>query len=251
MTDSSGCPRTVLITGALSDIGRATAAAFAAAGYCVALNYRSRPEQAAVLVDRIRREHPACPGAAAIRADVRVRAEVRALFEEAGPVGVLVNNAGINRDKPFLEMTDGEWDLVLDTVLGGTFLCSQEFARRFRGTGGNIVNIGSVSALRGRRNGVNYCAARAGILTLTKCLALELAPDIRVNTVTPGRIDTEELRARYRYMERDNRAEFEQDIPLRRLGAPEDVAKMILFLADQGGYVTGQNFLVDGGLLMR
>jgi 3-oxoacyl-[acyl-carrier protein] reductase len=140
---------------------------------------------------------------------------------------------------------------VIDTILKGTFMCSQEFARRYAGSSGSIINIGAVTALKGRPNGANYCSARAGVLALTKCMAQELAPHIRVNTVTPGRIDTEELRVRYQLADAKNKSRLTQEVPLQRLGTPQEVADMILYLADAGQYITGQNFLVDGGLYMR
>ncbi|HTP10258.1 MAG TPA: SDR family oxidoreductase [Anaerolineae bacterium] len=243
-----------LITGALSDIGRATAQALAQAGYAVVLNYRHRAEEAAAFAAVLRHEWHA-PEAIAIAADVRSRGEVQALYEQIdqalGRVDVLVNNAGINRDQSFLEMSDDEWETVVSTILTGTFICSQEFARRYSGNAGNIINIGAVTAIKGRKNGANYCSARAAILTLTKCLALELAPRIRVNTVTPGRIDTEELQTRYHLDESDNRLRLQQDVPLQRLGEPADVASMIAYLVTAGRYITGQNFFVDGGLFMR
>jgi 3-oxoacyl-[acyl-carrier protein] reductase len=246
--------KVVLITGALSDIGRATARAFAKSGYAVVLNHRRWSEQAQAFMDFLIRECNA-PKAVAIQADVRYRNEVQTLFEQAyqsfGRVDVLVNNAGINRDQTFLKMSDDEWEIVVSTILRGTFMCSQEFARRYTGSEGNIVNIGSVTVLKGPTKGVNYCSARAGALVLTKCMALELAPCIRVNTVTPGRIDTEELRVRYQLDEPLNMARVKQDVPMGRLGTPEDVADMILVVVTSGRYITGQNLFVDGGLFMR
>lgn len=246
--------KVVLITGALSDIGRATAQAFARAGYAVVLNYRHRPEQAGMFADSLRRDWNA-PQAVGIQADVRCRKDVQSLFEQIyqvfGRLDVLINNAGVNRDKPFREMTDNEWDTVISTILSGTFMCSQEFARRYTGNDGNIVNIGAVTAVKGRNNGANYCSARAGVLALTKCMALELAPRIRVNIVTPGRIDTDELRTRYHLDDVQNRTRLEQDVPLHRLGRPEEIAHMIAYLVTAGQYITGQNFFVDGGLFMR
>ena len=184
-----------------------------------------------------------------------MRVEVAAMFEQVyakfGRLDVLVNNAGINRDNAFLEMTDEEWETVTDTVLKGTFMCSQEFARRYTGKSGSIINFGATTAITGRKNGANYCPSRAGVLTLTKCMALELAPNIRVNTVTPGRIDTEEVRLRYHTDDPEIRKSFEQDVPMKRMGDPADVASMILYLVESGKYITGQNMIVDGGLLMR
>ena len=246
--------KVVLITGALSDIGKATAQAFAQAGYAIVLNYRHKPEKATLLADALRRDWNA-PRSVAIQADVRHRTEVQSMVEQTvqtfGRLDILINNAGINRDRSFTEMTDDEWETVQDTILKGTFMCSQEFARRYQGEAGNIINIGAVTAVKGRKNGVNYCSARAGVLALTKCMALELAPKIRVNTVTPGRIDTEEVRERYQIDDGNKRARFEQDIPMAGMGKPEDIAAMILFLVETGKYITGQNFFVDGGLFMR
>jgi acetoacetyl-CoA reductase/3-oxoacyl-[acyl-carrier protein] reductase len=250
----SQTPKVALITGAMSDIGRATAQAFARAGYSIALNYRKEREPAETFADSLIREWDA-PQAIAIQADVRYRAEVQSLFDEAyktlGKLDVLVNNAGINRDRPFLEMSDDEWNTVIATILQGTFTCSQEFARRYSGADGNIINIGAFTALKGRKNGANYCSARAAVLTLTKCMALELAPHIRVNSVTPGRIDTHGLQTRYRLGDPQNLSRLKQDIPLGRLGLPEEIASMIIFLVTSGRYITGQNFFVDGGLYMR
>ena len=246
--------KVVLITGALSDIGRATASSFAKAGYGVALNYRRKEEQARIFAESLVRECHA-PQAECFLVDIRNRQGVTAMFDQAcqafGKVDVLVNNAGTNLDKSFLAMTDEEWEVVVDTILKGTFICSQEYARRYIGSNGSIINIGSVTALKGRPNGANYCSARAGVLALTKCMAQELAPRIRVNTVTPGRIDTEELRGRYQLEDDQRKLKLEQEVPMQRLGTPEEVADMILYLASAGQYITGQNFLVDGGLFMR
>jgi 3-oxoacyl-[acyl-carrier protein] reductase len=244
----------VLITGALSDIGRATAISFANAGYCVALNHRRKEEQAREFSDWLLHTCHT-PRAQGFQADVRLRDQVATMFDQAcqafGKVDVLVNNAGTNLDRAFLAMSDEDWDGVIDTILKGTFICSQEYARRYAGSAGSIINIGAVTALKGRPNGANYCSARAGVLALTKCLAQELAPRIRVNTVTPGRIDTEELRGRYQLADAKNKSRLEREVPLQRLGTPDEVAEMILYLASAGQYITGQNFLVDGGLYMR
>jgi 3-oxoacyl-[acyl-carrier protein] reductase len=244
----------VLITGAISDIGRAAARAFAAAGYGLVLNYRSRPDEAEDFCRSLKMDFHA-PAAFSIRADVSKRDEVNAMFTQAdsemGGVDVLVNNAGVNRDRSFTAMSDQEWEEVLSIVLTGSFICSQEFARAYRGAAGCILNVGAVTALKGRKNGANYCSARAGVLALTKCMALELAPRIRVNTVTPGRIDTRELVERYHTDDPVIRQRLEADVPMGRLGTPEDVASMMLYLAQQGTYITGQNFFVDGGLWMR
>ena len=240
----------VLITGGLSDIGRAAAVAFARSGHGIAVNCRHLSEGSQAFAEALVTDHGA-PKAVAVPADMRQPAEVGRMFEEAwaavGPLRVLVNAAGVNRDRPFLEMTDEYWDDVRSTILDGTFYCCREFARRFAGESGCIVNIGAVTALKGRKNGANYCAARAGVVTLTKCLAQELAPRIRVVTVTPGMIDTREVRARYGLDSPESRSHWEAAIPLGRLGSPREVAEVIEFLARPGSYVNGQNVFVDGG----
>ncbi len=220
----------------------------------MAVNYRRQAEQAEAFARELRDRHGA-PNAVALKADVRQREAVSAMMDAAwerlGGLTVLVNNAGINKDRAFLEMSDEDWHIVLDTILTGSFLCAQEFARRFTGESGCILNLGATTGLKGRKNGVNYCSARAGILTFTKCLALELAPRIRVNTITPGWIDTAEVRERYQLDIPENLAKAEASVPLGRLGRPEEIASLMVYLAEAGSYISGQNFFVDGGYYMH
>jgi acetoacetyl-CoA reductase/3-oxoacyl-[acyl-carrier protein] reductase len=245
--------KVALVTGAAKGIGAALAAAFADAGYRVVIHYLTSEAQARALHEQITARNGA-DAAWVARADVSDRAAVRRLFDEArerlGGVDVLVNNAGINKDGPLLDMSDDDWRRVLDTVLSGTFICAQEYARRYTGQDGHIVNLGAITAVRGRKNGANYCSAKAGVLALTKCLALELAPRIRVNCVTPGPIHTDELTGRYRLDCPENLERMLAPVPLGRLGTPEEVARVVLFLVSQSGFVTGQNYFVDGGVLM-
>jgi 3-oxoacyl-[acyl-carrier protein] reductase len=246
--------KTILITGAARGIGAHLALHFAQQGHHVIVNYR-RSEAAAV---RLRDQINAACGAdraRIMRADVARRSEVSAMFDAAwarhGGVDVVINNAGINLDRPFLEMTDDEWDTVIATILTGTFVCSQEYARRYAGSDGQIITVGALTAISGRKNGANYCSARAGVLNLTRCMALELAPRIRVNCVTPGKIDTEELRERYHLDDPDNLASAISAVPLGRLGQPDDIFHLMSFLVNDATFITGQNFIVDGGNLMR
>jgi acetoacetyl-CoA reductase/3-oxoacyl-[acyl-carrier protein] reductase len=245
--------KVALVTGAAKGIGAALAAAFADAGYRVVIHYLNSETQARAVQEQVTGRHGA-DAAWAARADVSDRAGVRRLFDEArerlGGVDVLVNNAGVNKDGPMLDMSDDDWRRVLDTVLTGTFICAQEYARRYTGQDGHIVNLGAITAVRGRKNGANYCSVKAGVLALTKCLALELAPRIRVNCVTPGHIHTDELIGRYRLDRLENLERMLAPVPLGRLGTPEEVARVVLFLVSQSGFVTGQNYFVDGGLLM-
>lgn len=250
----SNLPKTILITGAARGIGAALVTGFAARGWQVAFTYLRSDARAQALCRSIQ-DRPGSGPVLALRADVRERQEVSALFdrvcEHFGGLDVLVNNAGINRDGPFLDMTDEQWDEVIDTVLTGAFLCSQQFARRYTGEAGHIVNTGALTGITGRKNGANYCAARAGVLALTKCLALELAPRIAVNCVTPGLIKTEEVLERYPLEDPAKAPAFLSQIPLGRFGEPEDIFRMVYFLVSDSAYITGQNFQVDGGKLMR
>jgi acetoacetyl-CoA reductase/3-oxoacyl-[acyl-carrier protein] reductase len=168
-----------------------------------------------------------------------------------GRVDALVNNAGLNLDGPFRTMTDEQWERVLATNLTGPFLCAQEFARRFRGEVGHIVNISAATAVHGRVNGANYCSSKAGVIALTKCLALELAPAIRVNCVFPGRVRTEEVLTRLNLRDPATYEASVKAIPLGRLGEPEDIYRIIRFLIEESDYITGQNFFVNGGLFMH
>jgi 3-oxoacyl-[acyl-carrier protein] reductase len=244
----------VLVTGSSRGIGAALARGFSEKGSFVIINYL-RSEQAAFELRDDINAHSGPGTAFAIRADVSSRKDIRVMFdrsiEQFTKVDVLINTAGVNIDRPFLEMTDEDWSTVLGTILTGTFICSQEFAIRYRGAAGNIINIGAVTALRGRRNGANYCSARAGILTLTKCLALELSPKIRVNCVTPGYINTNEVIERYHLDEKENLEHALSGIPMSRLGAPEDVFQVVDFIVNAATYVTGQNYFVDGGSFMH
>jgi acetoacetyl-CoA reductase/3-oxoacyl-[acyl-carrier protein] reductase len=182
-----------------------------------------------------------------------VEALVQATVDAFGAVDVLINNAGLNIDKPLHDLTDDDWDRVVDTSMKGTFLCSQIASRRMleQETGGIILNVGASTGIRGRMNGVNYCAAKAGVMTMTKCLALELAPRVRVNCILPGLIRTGEIEHRFKLHEKQNVEAAERAIPLKRLGVPEEVADVVSFLvSDAARYITGQKILIDGGQFM-
>jgi NAD(P)-dependent dehydrogenase (short-subunit alcohol dehydrogenase family) len=134
--------------------------------------------------------------------------------------------------------------------LKGAFLCSQHAARQMltQDSGGLIVNIGASTGIRGRRNGVNTCASKAGLMVMTQCLALELAPAIRVNTIIPGLVETDETTHRFHLDDPAVRAEREHAIPMRRLGAPTDIADAVmLLLSPEARFITGQRIVVDGG----
>jgi len=189
-----------------------------------------------------------------IKADIGTADGAAALIGEAiaafGRLDVLVNNAARVADKPALELTEADWDAVLNVNLKGAFLCSQHAARQMltQYEGGAIINIGSSTGIRGRRNGVNTCASKAGLMIMTQCLALELGPKIRVNTIVPGLVITEETTRRFHLADASVRHEREVATPLQRLGEPADVADAVmLLLGRDASFITGQRLVVDGG----
>lgn len=243
--------RAAVITGSTSGIGRAIARHLLRSGYSVVLNYAADDERAASALAECREIGP---DVILLKADVSNPRDVSKLMERTveafGRIDVLINNAARVIDKPAIEMTENEWDRVVDVTLKGAFLCSQHAARQMMKQDDNsvILNIGASTGLRGRRNGINTCASKAGLMIMTQCLALELAPKIRVNTIIPGFIVTEETEWRFQLGDTPVRRAREDAAPMRRLGQPEDVADAVmLMLADQARFITGQKVVVDGG----
>lgn len=191
------------------------------------------------------------------RVDVADPDEVAAAAAEVlatyGTPRVLVNNAGVNIDRPFIELSTQDWRKVIDTNLSGAFYLTRAFVPAMLAAedGGTIVNIGATTGIRPRKDGANYCASKAGLLQLTKCLALELAPRIRVNCLIPGMTETEELVTRFRLDEPAHRASALAQIPQQRIGSVDDVADALEFLiGPASAYLTGQKIIVDGGQFM-
>lgn len=234
-----------MVTGAGRNIGEEIAKTLAREGAKVVVQDLSLGS-----VQRVAREIQAEGGTAlALQGDVSDAASVRAMVErtvqEFGGIDILVNNAAITVNKSLLDTTEEEWDRCLAVTLKGPFLCGKYVAQQMvkQGRGGKIVNIASTSGERGNRNKLAYCAAKGGVLNLTRAMALDLAPyKIRVNTVTPtksgsavGLDSGEELRDY-------------SDIPLGRLGRPRDQAMAVLFMvSDDSDFITGADLVVDGG----
>lgn len=242
-----------LITGASRGIGRGTALYLARHGMKVAVNYARSEHEAKEVVDEIIKGGGE---AIAVRADVSVRSDVERMVETVekvfGRIDVLMNNAGVAVDVPIAEMSDSDWDRVLDVNLRGTFLCSQIVSRGMLARrSGCIINVSAATALKGRKNGANYCAAKAGVLALTKCFALELAPYVRVNSLLPGFTMTQDIVERFHLDDPECKRRLIETIPLGYIADVEDIAKGVLFLAsDLASHMTGQMLCINGGSFM-
>lgn len=246
----SDMPRVALVTGGSRGIGRACAERLAKDGFEVYLTYVSRPEEAEKTVAAIAE---AGGEAKAFRLDASSREAVSAFFAEEikdkVELAVLVNNAGITKDGLLIRMKDEDWDRVLQVNLTGAFACLRETAKiMVKQRSGRIINIASVVGQMGNAGQANYCAAKAGLIGLTKSAARELAGrGITVNAVTPGFIQTDMTAVLGEAIV----SKMLESIPLGRLGAPEDIASAVSFLAGPGaGYVTGQILAVNGGMYM-
>lgn len=242
--------KTALVTGASRGIGRSIALALAEAGADVVVNYAGNEEAAARVVSEIE-----TLGAKAYAAKAHVGSSeqfedmVKSVLEAWGRIDILVNNAGITRDNLIMRMKEEEFDQVIETNLKGVFNGIKAVTRpMMKQRSGRIINISSVVGVLGNAGQANYVAAKAGVIGLTKASARELASrGITVNCVAPGFIETDmtgELPEEYRQ-------KLLGDIPLARLGQPEEIAGAVLFLAsDSAAYMTGQTLHVDGGMYM-
>jgi len=187
----------------------------------------------------------------AVKCDVSNKAEVDNLtaksMEKFGKIDILVNNAGIYPFKPFIEMSEADWDKVIDVNLKSVFLCSQAAAKMMK-EGAKIVNISSIAAFVGFEGLVHYCASKGGVNAMIRGLALELAPKkINVNAIAPGAIETPGAASN-----EETKKQTISAIPLAKMGAPVDIANMAVFLAsDKSNYITGQTIIVDGGWTLR
>jgi NAD(P)-dependent dehydrogenase (short-subunit alcohol dehydrogenase family) len=243
--------RVALVTGAGRGVGKGIALQLAQAGCRVAVNYHSSPDLAQETVAQI----AAMGGEAmAIKADVGIASDVKnmmaGIISQFGGLHILVNNSGVQTWKPFLEVSEAEWDQVINTNLKGCFLCMQSAALHMKDNGGGaIVNIGSGCNKLPFPNLVAYTASKGGIEMLTKVAAVELGPyGIRINCVAPGAIEIE----RTRQENSDYATLWGEITPLGRVGTPLDVGRAVVFLAsDESSFVSGQTLYVDGAVFTQ
>ncbi len=249
-----------IVTGANSGIGRAIAIALGAAGADVVVNYRDGEDAA---VEVVRQIVQSGSRALAVRADVSREAEVKDLFQRAiqqlGTVDILVNNAGLQRDAAFEEMTVEQWNTVIAVNLTGQFLCAREAVREFKRRGvvpevsrsaGKIICVSSVHEVIPWAGHANYAASKGGVMLMMKTLAQEVAPHrIRVNSISPGAVRTPINTSAW-----STPAAYEallRLIPYKRIGEPEDIGNVAVFLAsDASDYMTGTSLYVDGGMTL-
>jgi NAD(P)-dependent dehydrogenase (short-subunit alcohol dehydrogenase family) len=240
----------VLVTGGTRGIGRSAVEAFLNAGARVAVNGRSADSTARAVAELGDPERvvaaPGDVGTASV-----CEAIVAAAIEGLGGLDVLVNNAGIGVDARIEDTDEAFWDATLDTNLKGTFFCSRAALEALRATRGNIVNISSDAGLVGSQTLVAYCASKGGVVNMTRAMAVELAPLVRVNCVCPGYVDTDMVR-RDGIDKADDPAAEEQALidfaPLKRIATPEEIAAVILFLAShEARFMTGAALPIDGG----
>ncbi|MDA3946490.1 MAG: SDR family NAD(P)-dependent oxidoreductase [Helicobacteraceae bacterium] len=228
--------RKVLVTGATGAIGEACVRAFADAGYYVYIHYRSQEAKAQSMLESIQNGE-------IVYCDVRDGESVKSAFGELD-LDVLVNNAGITKDNLFFWMKDEEWTDVIDTNLNGMYRVTKAVVEKMIVKKNcAIVNVSSVSGIAGNPGQTNYSTTKGGIIAFTKALALELGRyKIRVNCVAPGLIESE-------MTESLPLKELKKGIPLRRIGKPEDVSEVVLFLADKASYITAETINISGGMV--
>jgi len=242
--------KTTIVTGGSRGIGRSIALELAKNGANIVVNYAGSEAKAQSVVEEIEKLGVK---AFKVQADVadeqQVKEMVKATVDTFGSVDILVNNAGITRDNLLMRMKETEFDQVINTNLKGVFMCTKSVTRQMmKQRSGRIINVASIVGVSGNPGQANYVAAKAGVIGLTKTTAKELASrNILVNAIAPGFISTD-MTDQLTTEQRDSMLSL---IPLAKLGEPEDVAKVVRFLAsDDANYITGQTIHIDGGMVM-
>jgi NAD(P)-dependent dehydrogenase (short-subunit alcohol dehydrogenase family) len=246
--DGSFLGKRVLVTGATRGIGFATARAFLREGARIAVNGTTERGVAAAVAALGGRDVVAAPGD--VGSVAGCEAIVGAALAQLGGLDVLVNNAGIFWERPFADVSEADYDRMIDVNLKGAFFVSRAAIPALRTSRGAIVNVASESGVYGNPLCAAYCASKGGLVTLTRALAIELAPEVRVNSVGPGPVETDMTRASMAAAPDPAayRANLDAWTPLKRVGRPEEVAEAILFLASaDAAFATGANLQVDGG----
>jgi 3-oxoacyl-[acyl-carrier protein] reductase len=235
MTSLKG--RTVLVTGAAKRIGRSIALRLAREGARVIIHYNHSEAEARATAE-------GCGHATLLRANLESVAEIERLFEQAGHIDGLVNNAARFTTIDPLKVTEADWDFIHSVNLKATFFCCQQAARRMlAGDGGRIVNLSSLGGIRPWSHNAHYCASKAGVIMMTRALAKAFAPKVTVNSVAPGVIP---------FGEPDDRSRrLIEKTPACRAGTPEEIADAVIYFLSASNFVTGQTLAVDGGLSQR
>lgn len=238
--------KTAFVTGGAKRIGRSISLRLARGGANVVVNYHTSSQEATSLLAEI-----AKLGAKgiALRGDVSVAKDVNgmvsAAVKEFGSIDILVNNAAIYTKTPFDRLTESDWDTTLDTNLKGPFLCAKAIGDlMLKGNGGKIINIADWAGIRPYVDYLPYCVSKAGVIALTKALAITLAPKVQVNAIAPGPIMLPED------LSDAERREVFANTPLKRIGSPEDIANTVAFLVEGSDFITGAVIPVDGGRLI-
>ena len=241
--------KVALVTGSATGVGRACAVRFAKLGYAVAVNYSKSVAEAEETADLVRAcGVPVLVHKANIGDDTQVREMFAAVESTFGGLDVLVNNAATTHFVPHADidaLTDAIWDEILQVNLKGTFYCCRAAMPLLKARNGNIVTVSSVAGLTGQGSSIPYCASKAAVNALTQSLARAFGPEVRVNAVAPGPILTRWLAGREAQIEK-----YLESAPLKRAADPDDVADVVLFLANGTSLMTGQVVVVDGGRTM-
>lgn len=240
----------VLVTGSSRGIGRATAAAFLQRGARVAINGRTG-ESVAAAIARLGASDQVTPAPGDVSTRAGCEAIVNAAIAGLGGIDILVNGAGVAYHASIEDSDEALWDRTVDINLKGTFFCSRAALPVLRGRHGNIVNLASDAGLIGERGLSVYCASKGGVVNLTRAMALDLAPQVRVNCVCPGYVDTDMVRRDHigRSDDPDSaEREVNESAPMKRMARPEEIATAILYLASSdAGFITGAALQIDGG----